>query len=466
MCTSEQFDREVLRILLYRNHATELLIEAAGGRMRLPAMTVPRNARVAAEITAKAKHLWNITAAYMFPVAEGIASGNGVPSYHVLELAGQPTPPPDGMHWLPAASWSAFNFEDDQDIAAVQSSLRMLDQFRTGKLPGPFGKLGWLQAVREWVQARAEGHRLSLNGEFRQLNATPTFSLIRFETNGPALWFKAVGEPNLREYSITLELAKLFPMFLPYLIGSHSDWNAWLSVEDEGVHLGRSSRVDEWQSAATTLASLQLAAFGNGIHLIQAGCRDARPCSLIELLEPFFECMAELMEQQQKALPPPVSRSEIVSLAKEIRSALEEWSASEIPNALGHLDLNPGNILVSPERCIFLDWAEACVAHPFITFQYLVEHRRRLNGADLPSEEALASAYSIPWQSVIAPATIRTGLEMAPLLAVFTYATASSAWRDPEALRRPVIAGYLRSLVRRMMREADTLREGRPTCVR
>jgi len=58
-----------------------------------------------------------------------------------------------------------------------------------------------------------------LTGKFRQLNASPTFSLIRLETNGVALWFKATGKPNEHELAIALSLARLFPRYVPRVLG-------------------------------------------------------------------------------------------------------------------------------------------------------------------------------------------------------------------------------------------------------
>jgi hypothetical protein len=52
---------------------------------------------------------------------------------------------------------------------------------------GPFGRLGWFPDLQRWVQDQIGTQGLHLNGRFRQLNACPTFSLIRFETDGPAV---------------------------------------------------------------------------------------------------------------------------------------------------------------------------------------------------------------------------------------------------------------------------------------
>jgi hypothetical protein len=54
---------------------------------------------------------------------------------------------------------------------------------------------------------------------------------------------------------------------------------------------------------------------------------------------------------------------------------------------------------------------------------------------------------------------------LAPLLAAFAYAVGAGAWMQPERLRDPKTAGYLRSLVRRMNREANELGERRSSCL-
>jgi hypothetical protein len=463
MRTSTQLDHDLYRVLLYRRDASELLLESAADGLELPVVPLPRFTRVAEKLTAGIKDRWNLDTCCLFPVLEGISSSVSIP-FHVVELSGREAETPAAMRWLAATSLSAADFRDRDDFVAVQASLVKLEGFRRGELPGVFGKPGWLETVTEWVAARAATARLSLTGKFRQLNASATFSLLRFETDGPALWFKAVGEPNVHEFSITLAHARLFPHFVPRVIGHRADWNAWLSVEAEGTHLSDTAPLSNWQQAAATLASLQIASCGHGLHLIDAGSKDIRICSLVPHVEPFFERMAELMELQTKFTPLPLARAEIRSLSEEVRSCLDELRAIDIPNTLGHLDFNPGNILVSPEQCVFLDWAEGSVGHPFFTFQYLLEHWRRVHATDSVSEEALASSYTLAWRSFISPDDIAKCLAFAPLLALFAYA-AHLSWTNADISERPLTAGYLRSLVRRMRRESDALRERRVTCV-
>jgi hypothetical protein len=104
-----------------------------------------------------------------------------------------------------------------------------------------------------------------------------------------------------------------------------------------------------------------------------------------------------------------------------------------------------------------LDWAEPCVGHPFLTFQYLLEHLRRLRPVEPSWETELLSAYVEYWRRFADPHELTEALAAAPLLAAFAYAVAGEAWRDPVRRKDPNVASLLRSLTRRMKWEGDRL---------
>jgi phosphotransferase family enzyme len=463
MSHSPQSDYERFRVLLFRNKTADLLLETTAEGLCLPALTVPKHSRIAQEITAAIKDQWSVTAYCLFSLPSDLDSPV-LDCYQIAEVCQSYAALPAGMKWFAAATLTSTEFAERADFEAIQASVTTLDLYRRSELQGCFGKPGWLQVVMEWVEVQAAGVGLRLTGKFRQLNACPTFSLLRFETDGPALWFKAVGEPNLQEYGITLGLAQLSPAYLPRVIASNRDWNAWLSVEAEGRHLTEKSPIDSWQNVAAALANLQIASFGNCLHLIELGCKDVRASSLLERVDPFFDYMTELMKAQTKQTPAPLTPSEITALAGEIRKGLEELSESKVPNVLGHRDCNPENILVSRERCVFLDWAEGCVGHPFFTLQYLLEHWRKFNGGDHSGEEAILSAYTAPWKSFFPLRHMTADLSPIPLAAAFACAASGSALSA--TVVRPEAAGFLRSITRRMKREADAWRQGRLACAR
>jgi hypothetical protein len=308
--------------------------------------------------------------------------------------------------------------------------------------------------------------KIRLTGNFRQLNASASFSLIRFETTGPAVWSKAVGKPNSHEFNIVSILAALFPAYLPPIIAVRPEWNAWLTTEVEGTSPDADSDFSTWKTISARLAELQIASVHEVRRLTSAGCRDIRVSSLLNSTDEFFSIMNKLMKLQTKAPPSILTSEEILDLSNRIKEILSLLAASGIPDALNHLDFNPGNILVSGDRCTFIDWAEAAIGHPFLTFQYLLEHLTRLRPDRADQREELVSAYASQWKRFAPPSAVSHSLALAPLVAVFAYAVSTGTWREPEMFTSPRVAGYFRSLVRRMKREADALENRSLECIR
>ena len=77
-----------------------------------------------------------------------------------------------------------------------------------------------------------------------------------------------------------------------------------------------------------------------------------------------------------------------------------------MPDTLGHLDFNPGNILCSANQCVFLDWAEAYVGPTFLTFQYLIEHLGRSLAQREVGPQRLVDHYASNWLRRVRPAAV------------------------------------------------------------
>jgi hypothetical protein len=297
--------------------------------------------------------------------------------------------------------------------------------------------------------------------DFQQLNGCGTFSLVRFETTQLPVWFKAVGKPNLHEFPITVALAELFPQYVPSVLATQPACHGWLMADAGGPPLNEAEDSSAWKDAATALAGLQIASIGAIDDLLKAGCRDLRVGRLLESVDPFLEVMADLMQQQTKVPPAILSRHELSRLAATLKSALHCLQSVGIPDTLGHGDFNPGNILLGSKRCVFIDWAEAHVSHPFLTFEYLMSHLRKDCPALIRFEDAIRSSYAQRWQSISLSEHLSEAFLFSPLVAVFAYAVAGNSWRDPERLKIPQVPGYLRSLARRMKQEADSVQRRR-----
>jgi len=449
--------QDLYRILLLQKNGTELLVTGEQPPFTLPCVEIPRWERVAENVTAAVRKHYGISAMCLFTPELSLTSTDDERLlYQVMETRETSVAAPVEARWLPMNSSLDQSFADRQDLAAITGMLRQIAEFQSGEAIGPFGRPGWIEELFAWVQSEIDPYGLRLTGEFRQLNASPTFALLRLETNRTAVWFKAVGEPNLREFPISVTLSKLFPGFVPTVIATHPAWNGWLTTEFSGSTLDEVSDACAWERAAQTLAQLQIASVGKTDQLLDAGCRDVRVASLLALLDPFLEVISRLMEQQQKTPPPVLGRDELRTLGIQIKEALSAWAQLDIPDTLGHLDFNPGNVLCSADQCVLLDWAEAYVGPAFLTFQYLLEHLGQASAQREIGPQRLVDHYTSNWLCRVPPSAVAAGQQMSPLLAVFACAVASN-WTEALRSGDERFAGYLRSLTRRMQRESGVL---------
>jgi len=285
----------------------------------------------------------------------------------------------------------------------------------------------------------------------------PSFCLMRYATSGPDVWFKAVGEPNTKEYSITIKLAELYPSYLPILIGTHAAWNGWLMLDASSQHLDDTWDLRYWQNAATSLAALQIETIGNAETLMAAGCNDFRLKQLEDLIVPFLDAVAGLMAIQPVSPPRVLTSGDLSFVERKLRTACRSLEMLGFPEALGHTDLNGGNVLVNSERAVFIDWAEGNVGHPFLTFEYLLGLLRRCR-PDLESwSNAIRSSYCSTWSAMFSAADLARAFHLTPLVAVLAFAASCPGWQEDIRGLEPNLAKLLRALARRMYLESEKI---------
>lgn len=460
-----QNQHDTYRIIVLSRDGNDILTVPDGDRFGLPSVEIPCWQRVAENLTQAVRTDWGEEVLCLFEPNDLVGTSDAGIHYQAAEHWRTVGVPKMRTQWIPVATLSKEPLTGVSDHWAIEQSRVQCGADVKISPVGPFTGLGWFEELRGWIEGVIEPLGFKLNGNFRQLNASPTFSLIRFGTDGPALWFKAVGEPNQREFPITCVLSSLFPGHVPGMVAARPDWNGWLARETVGKLLSDVQEGALWKKAAAALADLQIGSIDHGAEILASGAHDLGVAALSKKVEPFLDTVTQLMEQQTKIPPAPLVRTELLLLRDRITAALEALDALGVPETLGHLDLNPGNIIASRDRCVFLDWAEAYIGNPFLTLQYMLEHLRRTMGVDSALERSLVNSYCERWQPMVGRTAIDDALSIAPLLAVFAYAAGNDVWLDEQRLLEPATAGYLRSLARRMHRELSVIGERRSLCV-
>lgn len=440
---------ESYELVLFNSAGTQIVLQQENERLSLPMVQIPRFTRPAEQITSLLKDDSNITAVLLW--SSQIEPARDI-NYAVLEVTGESNNIPAGLRSF--SIQEALTRVRGTDAVLIESSHAKALKVCLGADLEPFSRIGWIHRLRDWINGAVSSQGIELC-EFAQLNGDETSSLVKFETRSKPVWFKATGGPNVREFSITLRLSRLFSTYLPRMLASDPLLNGWLMESGGDLTLADCSQVEIWMKTVMRMAELQIQSIGLARELLQAGCHELRLETLSSLVTPFFEAMADLMARQVKPSPPPLTIKEIRDLERDVRGALTKMVECCDVETLGHADCNPGNVLVDGEECLFTDWAEAYVGSPFLTLEYFLAHLRKSFPNLEGQEDRFRGAYIRPWLSLLPEKTILRALNLSPLIAPYLYAISSNAWRDPKCLSDIRVQGSLRSLTRRMKREAD-----------
>ena len=209
-----------------------------------------------------------------------------------------------------------------------------------------------------------------------------------------------------------------------------------------------------WRNAASTLARLQIASTRFVPELLEAQAYPLDRMLSNAGTERFRTMARNVLTADTQFTCEKITSDELAELEESLRQCIEAASNSGIPDALGHLDLNSGNVVVSQDRCVYLDWAEACVGFPFLAFEYLLQSFRRAFGISPPQEREFINTYLSPWESVASQSAMQEAWASAPALAVFVYFLRCIDRCEGEIHSVPGRAEYLSFLLRRLKREA------------
>lgn len=446
---------ETWRLLIVRREGEEVLVRTTGARHVLPQVEIPAQQRIAANINPVVEREFGlrVISLYEVVVPGDLARPERVP-YHAVAAICPAQQPPGDSSWICTRSLSPGGFARAEDFAAIDALRSALETRGADRAARPFLEPDWFAGVRKWIARSLRPHCLRLSGKFRQFNASPTFSLIRFETSHSPVWFKAVGAPNFRERAVTLILAQRCPDFLPRILASRERWNAWLSLQAPGKSLGSRGEIGRWKSAARSLARLQIASRQDGERLLTAGAHDLRVSRLLSLLDPYFQFVADCTGRSPLQSSKNLTLLEVSELKDVTRAVLRDFDGLGLAETVGHMDLSPGNIFCTAGRAVFLDWAEAFVGSPIFSFEYLLQHFRRTVSREPSLAAAFRNAYLQPWRGRIPPKDFRRALLLAPLAALFAYAVTIWSCSEAGSPQQPFRERYLLSLTRKMRTEA------------
>lgn len=438
---------ETRRILTYRCKG----IEQQHGLVdelypSLPRISVPRWSRAVAHIQSQIRERWNVRAA-LLDIAEAPAAGE------LIAIAEMLNPPPQspvliGMEW---AALGAFGHMELRSIPdPMPWTLQDLLENRCMQ-HRPFLRVGWTEDLLAWISSVVPAGRSFGSVQIEQLNASGTRTLVKVRRGESlAYWFKAAAGSGDTEFAKTLLLSRSFPQFLPSTLAVRDEWGGWL-MEDSGCSLEDTPvrALHAAEKIGTSLAMLQRASAGVAGELLHSGFTDYRMPSLqsnVAELRPNFELAIAV---QRGSCIPEISRSKLSWIVNRFAEISRNVQEIGLPDTLVHPDLNPANILVSRQGCVFIDWENAAVGNPLIAFNQLRSYFNQ-NPSLRPAVNVVTQAYCRLWLADLSKREIAILLKSSRLLAIAADLSNRKQWIMSEYQHNMSVQRYLRSTLRQM----------------
>ena len=446
-------DNETCYLVMLRHNDGEVVMEPDGDTLRVPVVEIPRRKRVPPRLQSAVARHYGLAVNCRFSFA--VHDGAPFPRCVVLEVPGDQ--PVNGREWIDTGQirWDSIQPDVARDV--LRRALAKATAYNTGVLEGRYVRPGWFAEVIGWARSSLPPDAIELVGPWLQYNMGPDSSLIRFGAYPGDVWFKAVDSAGLREFQITRRLAALSLPHLASLLAVREDWRAWLMAGCRGCSLDSGASRGQWINVAQALAELQIASIPYSRSLIEAGCQDLRTAVLADQIEIFLSQIAILMERQPSNTSRKLNHADLRLIEKRVKACCKELGLLQVPDTLGHSDLNPGNVLIDGCHVVFLDWMQGHVGHPFLTLEYLQAVSRRI----LPGDEALVGSleyqYLSQWHLGCCDQALKRCTELIGPVAPFAYALSCHDIGRGASEIRPELAALLRSLARRMCTESERL---------
>lgn len=276
-----------------------------------------------------------------------------------------------GGEWIQNCDLQNLALTSQDDGIVLREWFTWVRIHRKSALRVPWFERGWFRQRAAWL-----GKELSLNDVatigITQLRAWQRSAILRLTTNRGDLYYKEVPGIFSHEVYLSRELQRAFPHNFPTLIETDAERQAILMYDVSGVPLSRITEIKHWEHAVCCLAEIQIQTLSEAEHFLNFGCFDQRLDRILRSIDSVFSDTSALKAGSVWGM----SDGEIEKLHSclpKLKHLCVELLSYKIPNALEHGDLWPTNIFIKDETCIFLDWSDTSISHPFFSVPVLIQ---------------------------------------------------------------------------------------------
>lgn len=289
-------------------------------------------------------------------VAQEDLGADGVPTLLAFEAPPDGWSPPAGLVWRPLG-------DPDPDVAdGLRPWLARLLAERRASVPPPplrprWARSGWYERATTWMGAQlAEMGRPPI-GPIEQVRHWGISALMRVDTAGGRVWFKAVFPGFAHEPVVSQLLHDRCRGAVTPVLAIDAE-EGWLLLDDVGADI-LADHPEHDAAAVRRLVEIQRAFVDRTDELVGVGCRH-RPFGALA------QELATVLADPTVLEHVELTASRTTELVVWVDAAATELADLSYPDTLVHGDFHPGNVHVVDGEPVLIDWSDAAISHPLV----------------------------------------------------------------------------------------------------
>ncbi len=366
--------------------------------------------------------------------------------------------PPD---WLPpeGSIWAGQDAPDD--LPTGQKEI-MNDWFcwnnEANLVKTEWYRPGWFAKAAAWMEEQFDDRGIMMTAPIEQIRSWERSAILRAQTTFGQTYFKAMPVMFKHEPLLVKWLAHNYPQDFPKPL-MLDGWRRWLLMPDYGSQtLDGSLEIEHWENALRRFAQLQISLSVRINDLIGLGCPDRRLYKLADAIEPLLMASVEALSGSSISLS-DAELAQLRALISEFKQTIVDLAAYSIPTSLEHGDFWAGQVVLNDDKCIFIDWSDCSISHPFFSLYFLTDTDIRL--PDVPDvRERLRDAYLKPWRAYEPMDKLieayNLAMRLAPLHHALTYHQQILPQMQMKWEMNNMIPFYLKRLIPKMVESFES----------
>lgn len=273
--------------------------------------------------------------------------------------------------WVGSADYKPMGYFPSGPIDPFANWLKEKDGGTVPENRLDWERSGWFKQASAWVLHELDRQNIQVTGSVQQFRAGwHSSAILRVKTSQDYCYFKAAFPTQPNEAEISLAMARKWPQIVPMPLAANIKRN-WILSRNYGLTVDADNASEDISAAARALAEIQVDSLQDIESYKKLGCHSRSLSGLIVFLDQ-IDSLSEILTRGFT----PLTDEEIEqfeSAVPGLQEKCERLMQLNVPDMLVHKDFHPRNLYRHDQGYWITDWADAAIAHPFLSFANVVD---------------------------------------------------------------------------------------------